>query len=104
MPISTSTYPPLVRVRWNRTGYRSPSASFMIADEGGQKTVENPARCAPDRLVGQVEEVHLDRRVRGRPALGVMDAGRQQLREPDVEDPHHLSGVGSQRRARRRDS
>ena len=67
-----------------------------------QKTVENPGRRAPDGLVGELEEVHLELEAAtgpGLPPLGVMDTGREQLRERDVEDPDDLAWVGPQLRA-----
>src|SRR5260221_9559970 len=93
MPISTSTYPPLVRVRWNCSGYRSRHAGSPIADEMTQETVENPGRCAPHGLVREIEEVDLDVGHRRVPALGAMHAGGEQLGERDVQDPHDFARV-----------
>ena len=56
-------------------------------------------RRAPDRLVGELEEVHVEVEQRPVPALLAVDAVRDELRQRHLEHPDDLARVGRQRRS-----
>src|SRR4051812_10516535 len=79
----------------------APVAGHVDVDDPGQEPGQDPGGRAPDRLVGELVELHgaLGAVEAPRPALLVVHLVGEELGERDVEDAVHLARVGGDDRS-----